>query len=143
MKTISIETVAQICHAANVIFSNSCCELKVPQTEWEKLGEGIKKKMISAIDKIQSGEISTPLEAHNNWMRDRRAAGWVWGLTKDEVNKTHPCLVEYEELPEDERIKDDIFFSIVYGLLERDVEILFPEPEETAGKDDLAKETEA
>ena len=131
MKTISIETVAQMCHVANIVYANSNCELKMLQKPWEELGAGEKNGRINAIRKIASGEIQTPRQSHEAWMKDRRAAGWVYGVTKDEDNKTHPCLVEYEELPEEQRVKDDIFFSIVYGLLERDVKILFDEPEMT------------
>ena len=125
MKTIDITTVAQMCHAANVIYANSNCELKMPQKDWKDLGEGAKNGMEKAIEKIMSGEIMTPREAHDSWMKDRRAAGWVYGVTKDEDNKTHPDLVEYDELPDEQKVKDDIFFSIVFGLIERDVFIRY------------------
>jgi hypothetical protein len=38
--------------------------------------------------------------AHDVWARQRLNDGWRNGLTRDDVMKTDPCLVPYEELPE-------------------------------------------
>lgn len=46
--------------------------------------------------------------SHENWMRQRLAGGWRLGPMKDTVAKTHPCLVEYTELPEGQRRKDTV-----------------------------------
>lgn len=54
-----------------------------------------------------------PNEQHDQWMRDRIANGWVYGEVKDTERKTHPCLVPYEELPEGERLKDELVGVIV------------------------------
>ena len=32
--------------------------------------------------------------------------GWVWGPARDDAKKQHPCLVPYEELPEEEKDYD-------------------------------------
>lgn len=44
--------------------------------------------------------------AHEVWARDRIAAGWSFGPVRDDVKKTHPCLVPYKELPENEKHYD-------------------------------------
>lgn len=54
-----------------------------------------------------------PNEQHDQWMRDRIANGWVYGEVKDTERKTHPCLVPYDELPEGERLKDELVGVIV------------------------------
>jgi hypothetical protein len=38
--------------------------------------------------------------------------GWVYGPERDPVAKTHPDLVEYAELPQLERDKDEIFAAL-------------------------------
>lgn len=43
---------------------------------------------------------------HDTWAAERFAAGWVYGPERDDVKKTHPCLVPYEELPESEKEYD-------------------------------------
>ena len=40
---------------------------------------------------------------HEVWSAGRMADGWTYGEVRDDVHKTHPCLVPYEELPESEK----------------------------------------
>lgn len=44
--------------------------------------------------------------AHENWAEQRMADGWVYGARRSDEAKTHPCLVAYSELPEDEKEYD-------------------------------------
>jgi len=44
--------------------------------------------------------------AHDNWARQRMAAGWRWGAARDDARKLHPSLIPYKELPESEKIYD-------------------------------------
>ena len=43
---------------------------------------------------------------HEVWAQGRIADGWTYGEKRDDVNKKHPCLVPYEELPESEKEYD-------------------------------------
>lgn len=43
---------------------------------------------------------------HEVWAQNRIKEGWTYGPVRDDVNKTHPCLVPYEELPESEKEYD-------------------------------------
>ena len=43
---------------------------------------------------------------HEVWAQDRIKQGWTWGVERSDSLKTHPCLVAYEELPEEEREYD-------------------------------------
>ncbi len=40
---------------------------------------------------------------HENWSQGRLEEGWVYGEQKDDLRKTTPCLVPYEQLPESEK----------------------------------------
>jgi hypothetical protein len=40
---------------------------------------------------------------HEVWAAGRMADGWQYGPTRDDLKKTHPCLVPYGELSERER----------------------------------------
>jgi hypothetical protein len=57
-----------------------------------------------------------PQELHEQWMGDKFANGWTYGPEKDPVAKTHPCLVPYDELPTEQRAKNDLFLAIVEAL---------------------------
>ena len=40
---------------------------------------------------------------HEVWAKSRIDQGWVFGQERNDLKKTHPCLVPYEELPEIEK----------------------------------------
>ena len=40
---------------------------------------------------------------HEVWSQLRLEQGWVYGPTRDDERKEHPCLVPYEDLPESEK----------------------------------------
>ncbi len=40
---------------------------------------------------------------HEVWAQLRLEQGWVYGPTRDDERKEHPCLVPYEDLPESEK----------------------------------------
>ena len=56
-------------------------------------------------------ELNPLLEAmaknvHEIWAKERIAQGWTYGEKRDDAQKHHPCLVAYEDLPEEEKMYD-------------------------------------
>lgn len=43
---------------------------------------------------------------HEVWSAGRISQGWSYGPERDDAEKKHPCLVEYEELSEEEKLYD-------------------------------------
>lgn len=43
---------------------------------------------------------------HDTWAQSRLKEGWTWGPILDGEHKHHPCLVEYDKLPESEKDYD-------------------------------------
>lgn len=83
--------------------------------DWDSSRDSI----ISGINKVLENPTMTPAQQHEAWMEYRRADGWVYGLTKDPVRKTHPCMVPYLALPPIQQAKDMMFRAIVttfFGL---------------------------
>ena len=53
-------------------------------------------------------ELNPLLEAmaknvHEIWAQERMSQGWTYGEKRDDTLKHHPCLVAYEDLPEEEK----------------------------------------
>lgn len=46
------------------------------------------------------------IEEHKRWMQMKVDLGYTCGTEKNETKKTHPCMVEWAQLPEGERVKD-------------------------------------
>lgn len=43
---------------------------------------------------------------HEVWAQSRMSEGWAYGPERNDAFKTHPCLVPYEDLPEQEKAYD-------------------------------------
>lgn len=44
--------------------------------------------------------------AHDVWAVQRFEEGWRYGVARDDERQLHPCLVPYEELPDEEKEYD-------------------------------------
>ena len=57
---------------------------------------------------VLSEELSLLVEqmaknVHEVWAESRIKQGWRYGAQRNDELKTHPCLVPYEDLPEEEK----------------------------------------
>ncbi|MBP5400568.1 MAG: Ryanodine receptor Ryr [Bacteroidales bacterium] len=43
---------------------------------------------------------------HDIWAIGRMNNGWTYGPKRDDTHKHHPCLIDYDELPESEKEYD-------------------------------------
>ena len=43
---------------------------------------------------------------HETWAHKRFAEGWTYGCKRNDDLKTHPCLVPYDQLPDEEKEYD-------------------------------------
>ncbi|MBO7571245.1 MAG: Ryanodine receptor Ryr [Bacteroidales bacterium] len=43
---------------------------------------------------------------HEVWAKGRIDNGWTYGAERNDAEKKHPCLVDYDELPESEKVYD-------------------------------------
>jgi|GEM_PF-630525 len=110
-----MEVAAQLCHEVNRVW----CRLfqDYSQPSWH---DAPKWQTESALDGV-AFHVANPdagaSSSHDNWMAQKDADGWVYGETKDPEAKTHPCMVPFDELPEDQQIKDRLFKAIVHAVM--------------------------
>ena len=43
---------------------------------------------------------------HDNWAQSRLNEGWTYGPERNDTIKQHPCLIDYDDLPEIEKDYD-------------------------------------
>lgn len=109
-----IERIAQACHEGNRAYCRSLGDFS--HDPWDEAPEWQKASARAGVQAILDNPLTTPRESHDSWMAQKLADGWVYGDTKDPVAKTHPCLLNYESLPESQRVKYVIFGTIVRAL---------------------------
>jgi hypothetical protein len=109
----SDEQVARVCHEANkalqYIHGDPC-----PSQPWNCEPYELRKSVIEGVRNVRRG--CTARQNHEAWCEFKREHGWTWGPEKDPERRTHPCLVPYDELPQEQRDKDQLFLLIVTAL---------------------------
>lgn len=108
------EEIAKICHNVN----KSVCECygDHSQLEWENAPQWQKDSAINGVNFHLNNKNTKPLDSHISWMKEKIETGWTYGEVKDVNKKTHPCIVEYDLLPLEQKVKDYVFKAIVDNL---------------------------
>jgi len=106
-----IEKLAEICHEANRFYCETLGDYSQPK--WEDAEFWQKESAMDGVRKLLEDPYSTSRDIHKRWMEQKEKDGWKYGPEKDVEAKTHPCMVDYDDLPESQKVKDDIFKSIV------------------------------
>jgi hypothetical protein len=114
----AVEAIARVCHEANRAYALAIGE--DPSTvygSWDDAPEAIRESARIGVQKALDG--ATPRELHESWCATKRRDGWTFGKVRNNETKEHPCLVEYYNLPEEQRQKDALFAAIVGALKPR------------------------
>lgn len=104
--------IASVCHEANRAYCLT--QGDTSQLPWHDAPEWQRSSAILGVQKALDG--ATPRELHESWMAQKVADGWTFGPVKDADAKTHPCMVPYSNLPEEQQRKDNLFHAVVSAL---------------------------
>lgn len=106
--------IARVCCEAN----RAICEANgdLSQVPWEAAAEWQQTSIVDGVVFVLSHPDATPADQHEAWMAARLHDGWAWGQVKDAAMKKHPCLVPYDHLPVEQRVKDHVFRALVHAL---------------------------
>lgn len=110
-----VEFAAMLAHEANRIYCLSIGDKSQPH--WEDAPDWQQSSALKGARMIYDNPLTTPEDSHNGWLSVKQEEGWVYGEVKDAEAKTHPCMVPYSELPESQRVKDEIFGTVVRSIL--------------------------
>ncbi|PCJ55926.1 MAG: hypothetical protein COA79_20165 [Planctomycetota bacterium] len=87
---------------------------------WKDAEDWRKDSVIDGVKNIVDGIVRTPGDSHAAWMETKKEEGWEYGEVKDADNKIHPCMVEFDDLPAEQKSKDFIFLAIVKSAFDMD-----------------------
>lgn len=111
---LTVNSIAKICHQANKAY----CELQLDasQPDWDVAPSWQIESAIKGVEFCLDNPDAPPSVNHESWLKQKTDEGWVYGEVKDAINKTHPCCVPYDKLPEEQKAKDYLFKGIVDSL---------------------------
>ncbi len=103
---------AMAAHEANRVYCRALGDLS--QEPWDNCPTWQQESALQGVDGVFAG--AGPEKSHENWLEHKRAEGWTYGPVKDPEKKEHPCFVPYSELPDDQRMKDQLFVTTVHAM---------------------------
>lgn len=113
---MNIEQVARICHEVNKAYCESIGDYS--QKSWEAAKEWQRDSARKGVEFSIANPAAPASAQHDAWLRDKEKAGWKFGVVKDPEKKEHPCIVSYDALPIEQRLKDHLFKSVVRAFIE-------------------------
>ena len=112
---MSPEQIAKVCHDANMSFCQVIGDNS--QVPWEQAPEWQRESAVKGVVFLKENPAAHPSSQHESWMDEKLKAGWKYGPVKDAEKKEHPCLVPYDQLPTNQKLKDHLFQGVVKALL--------------------------
>jgi hypothetical protein len=106
---------AKAAHEVNRVYCRALGDRAQPH--WTDAPTWQTTSAVRGVEAIVENPNQRPSATHANWMADKEKSGWKYGPTKDPDKKEHPCMVPYDELRIDQRMKDMIFQAVVKGIL--------------------------
>lgn len=111
--------IAHVCHEANRAYCESIGDFSL--FPWEQTPQIMRDSSVEGVRAVMTNPGITPSELHAKWMQSKLDAGWKHGEVKDWDAKTHPALVPYDDLPNEQKVKDHLFRSIVLSMVATEV----------------------
>jgi hypothetical protein len=108
------EEIARVCHEAN----RAICEASGDHSQkpWDEAEQWQRDSALRGVEFALANPSAPASAQHDAWSADKTKDGWTHGAVKDADAKTHPCLVPYDDLPFNQRVKDHVFRAIVAAM---------------------------
>lgn len=107
------EQIAQVTHEANRVLQGLEGD-PAQSPHWDDAPAWQRDSAILGVQGAIDG--NTPEQSHEGWLAHKEKDGWTYGEVKDPEAKTHPCFLPYDQLPENQKVKDALFVAIVRTL---------------------------
>jgi RyR domain len=107
------DQLARVAHAANIAMQELWAD-DMPSLPWMWEPRAHRRTVLAGISRVRRAGLSAR-ENHQLWLEDKRRQGWILG-EKDPDARTHPDLLDWEDLPEEARDKAELFVAVVRAL---------------------------
>ena len=112
--------IAIACHNAhNVLCKNNGQRV----TPWENKSTEHQAIVVNSLEKVLSGEIESPEEAHVNFVDMKEKFGWEYGERFSTRDKTNPRICDYDELDDLDRQKAEMFYAVASSFKREEPEM--------------------
>lgn len=108
---MDVTQIAEVCHETNRAYCHTVGDNS--QKSWSDAEQWQRDSAIRGVEFALKNPDAPASTQHEAWLRDKTADGWKYGPIKDTEKKEHPCMVPYEQLPAEQRMKDYLFLAIV------------------------------
>jgi hypothetical protein len=112
--TKDVIRIARVAHEAN----RALCEAfgDVSQVPWDIAPEWQKLSAVEGVEFALANPDAPASAQHDAWVADKELHGWRFGRSKSAEDKTHPCLIPFEDLSPEQKAKDFIFRAVVAAM---------------------------
>ena len=111
---VEVDRIARVCHEAMRAYKIARGEETLPG--WDDAPDWQRQSTLEGVRFRLQNPHASPGAQHEQWAEEKRSKGWRFGQVKDAHAKTHPMLVPFEALPEQERRKDALVQAVVDAL---------------------------
>ncbi len=111
MDNHAVQSIAKIVWEADRGFIEMNSLIEVPH--WEDAEEWQREKTCNDVAFLLEYNEATDAALHNKWVEEMRENEWVYGKTFSKEKKTNPNLIDYVNLPIEEKIRYNLLWTIV------------------------------
>ena len=106
-----IELLARLSHEVNRAYCKTIGDTN--HAPWEATPPEIQDSVRNGVRLLLENYTLTPAEMHEHWYKYKKQQGWRLGPVKDFEKKEHPAMVHYDQLPPEQRARDELFRTVV------------------------------
>ena len=115
MNYLTVEDIAETAYEVNRAYCAVLGDLSFGP--WNEAPAWQKETCVNGVLFHLHNQEATPAASHESWLDEKVNTGWKWGAVKDPEKKEHPCMVPFENLPQEQQMKDHIFRAVCRSLI--------------------------
>jgi RyR domain len=108
------EQIAEAIHVVNGLLQRWHGD-PAPQPEWSRVPDAMRGRLLALVRGYKAG--ITPRQGHERWLEAMAADGWRYGPRKDLIERTHPAMMAYGDLPQEQKIKNAMSQQITMVMI--------------------------